>query len=643
MKMDVENPKREPVEEVVEALLDYLVAPLLPLKPQLTELPSLSQQQSVAKQVHAVVLLYNYYHRKLQPQFKFLNFASFCKLVVVLKPALIAYMKLMHLEKYSEVDDLENQLSLTEKAIMDACDISKALDALKDVPATKQWPITKVAVLLVDSKRENCLLLHSAATDGVWSAIEKDLDVCKMNSEGTRAGILASKRKRASKKSLTDSQSTDHTKCHQLAMLAVKEVEDVNQTDVAILESHVVYSLSKEKAAAYFYVMQSTQSTKVDLQVPIIDVITSLQGPLVKKSSCGWMVTPVVEYFHLLPYAGILSGWISKGFPVAGSINNVDIQSLEEIKINEHQISCLPNHSGGQHDREVDGLLVCGSQTKGTDVDGLLVCGSQTTGTGQTCDNLTKIQHQLGNISSPDSNMCASTVGMSEVFVDDSEKLCAKGCRDERIGSGNKISTIASSVKGDDRKGDCATLPSESKSQYTENLLDTSSSKENASSDYALRTLLRKQEELSNQMHDVDHKIALCDKSIQIILEGGEKSLDLKIDTILEGCNDACLKLAADHDRKDFQGKVSSQHLSEAILSQQNPCQQLDDICHKNIWILPTYHVYSSDGGFRSHVTVKGVDFEISCESEIRSSPQEARMSASLNMIASLQNIASQI
>lgn len=49
--MEVEKPKPEPVEEVVEALLEYFVAPLFPLNPQLTEPPSLSQQQSVAKQV----------------------------------------------------------------------------------------------------------------------------------------------------------------------------------------------------------------------------------------------------------------------------------------------------------------------------------------------------------------------------------------------------------------------------------------------------------------------------------------------------------------------------------------------------------------------------------------------------------------
>lgn len=40
--------------------------------------------------------------------------------------------------------------------------------------------------------------------------------------------------------------------------------------------------------------------------------LSSLQGPLVTKSSGKWTVTQVVDYFHLLPYAGIISDWLSR-------------------------------------------------------------------------------------------------------------------------------------------------------------------------------------------------------------------------------------------------------------------------------------------------------------------------------------------
>ena len=50
----------------------------------------------------------------------------------------------------------------------------------------------------------------------------------------------------------------------------------INQSDLVVLESHVVYSLSKEKTAARFYIMQSTRSISEELQVPIKDVIERL-------------------------------------------------------------------------------------------------------------------------------------------------------------------------------------------------------------------------------------------------------------------------------------------------------------------------------------------------------------------------------
>ncbi|CAL5416118.1 unnamed protein product [Camellia sinensis] len=53
-------------EDVVQALLDYLVAPMLPLKSAGCEVPSLEQQQLVAKQVGAIVL-YTYVYQMLEP------------------------------------------------------------------------------------------------------------------------------------------------------------------------------------------------------------------------------------------------------------------------------------------------------------------------------------------------------------------------------------------------------------------------------------------------------------------------------------------------------------------------------------------------------------------------------------------------
>lgn len=48
----------------------------------------------------------------------------------------------------------------------------------------------------------------------------------------------------------------------------------ISQADLMVLESHVVYSLSKERTACRFYIMQCTQSINEDIsQIPINEAI----------------------------------------------------------------------------------------------------------------------------------------------------------------------------------------------------------------------------------------------------------------------------------------------------------------------------------------------------------------------------------
>ncbi|KAH9783646.1 hypothetical protein KPL71_009402 [Citrus sinensis] len=308
-------------EDTVLLLLDYLVDPLLPARPSSRDTPSESRdtpseslQQSVAKQVHAVVLLYNYYHIKQHRQLKFEGFESFSKLAVVLKPTLLAHMKLLQRSNDSELDDPDKQLSVTEKKIMDACDISNSLDASKDIPSTEGWPISKVAVLLIDSRKENCFLKHSSMTEGFFSLIEKDLDVSSCISEVMSEGKQKRKKIKVTRNFFED--AVDEDTLQQVAFSAVKEAADgkgINQNELIIIRSDVAYSLSKEKTMARFYIMQCKESKSDDVfEIPIRDAIDSLQGPLVTKSSGKWTVTQVVDYFHLLPYAGIMSDWLSR-------------------------------------------------------------------------------------------------------------------------------------------------------------------------------------------------------------------------------------------------------------------------------------------------------------------------------------------
>lgn len=69
------------------------------------------------------------------------------------------------------------QFSISEKMICEACIICTGLEMSIDTQTLRSWPISKVAVLLVDHTLMNCFLLYSSITQGVWSLIERDVDI----------------------------------------------------------------------------------------------------------------------------------------------------------------------------------------------------------------------------------------------------------------------------------------------------------------------------------------------------------------------------------------------------------------------------------------------------------------------------------
>lgn len=71
----------------------------------------------------------------------------------------------------------------------------------------------------------------------------------------------------------------------------------INQSELMVLESHVVYSLSKEKTAARLFIVQCTQPNYEDLDIPVKDVIERLV-----------IFTP---YFHLFVMHTISTCWWS--------------------------------------------------------------------------------------------------------------------------------------------------------------------------------------------------------------------------------------------------------------------------------------------------------------------------------------------
>jgi len=142
---------------------------------------------------------------------------------VVIKPALMAHIRLLQ-----RSNDTESQpFPLMEESIMEACSISMSLDASEDDLNIDGWPISKVAVFLVDSRKENCFLQFGSITEGVWSVIEKDVDVSNNSLEGTMDSDHVNKKKRIIKKPLKGKSSSNEGRFQQFAFSAVKEATGI--------------------------------------------------------------------------------------------------------------------------------------------------------------------------------------------------------------------------------------------------------------------------------------------------------------------------------------------------------------------------------------------------------------------------------
>lgn len=86
----------------------------------------------------------------------------------------------------------------------------------------------------------------------------------------------------------------------------------INQTDLMVSERHAVYSLSKEKTAARFYIMQCIKSVNEDVdRVPIKDTIDRF-GTRQKLLCVHVYVCCVIFFFppQLTPVGGAFGSMI---------------------------------------------------------------------------------------------------------------------------------------------------------------------------------------------------------------------------------------------------------------------------------------------------------------------------------------------
>ncbi|XP_017228457.1 uncharacterized protein LOC108192248 isoform X1 [Daucus carota subsp. sativus] len=671
-----------PTEDMFSELLDSLVAPYLPTDPA----PSLHQHQLIANQMHAVVVLYNYYHRKRHPSLEYLSFTSCCKLAVIFKPKLLAYMKLMCRPDYHTVVDLKGQLSLTEEAIMGACKVSSALLAHEDVPGIG-WPIRKVTVLLVDSTRENCLLLFGSITKGIWSAIERDL---KSTSE---IGKCSGLRPRTE-------VHTDEDALLQLAFSGINEVAGINNSDLEVLERHTVYSLNVEKTAAHFFIVQSSQSITADHQCHIKDVIESLQGPLVRKSSRGWMLTTVHQYFHLLPYTRILADWFSREqlskqvrVNVKDTITQCSNSTKNHLKTEvvgkniSHENICVTDAEAtdGSHDtakQEINGCTHHISLPEKVDGDEINKDASSNVKVNHPVKETDAMEIDKDVLPSDEvlvenDNECFNSIDQDKVDVDaiGSFKINHPSMKIDSVEIDNYISPNninpavqkSNSVMGITSKqfkvveslnsrissnsGDSVASYDRAVDSHQPKSINVEKPTSNLASDEdALQQALRKREKLSMQRSSIQEELALCEKQIQTFIDGDAYDMGVKMQAVKDFCNYVSTKSTTDS--QVIPGPGPCQHLEDPItqhakrkrssvdiLPVEHFCQELDIFCCMNYWMLPTYSVRSSEEGYYADVNVKGAEFSSSEVSNLKTTPAEARASAAAKMMAVLDHV----
>ncbi|KAK7341586.1 hypothetical protein VNO80_24521 [Phaseolus coccineus] len=672
-----------PTEDAVKAFIEHLVDPLLPAKSSVHDNPSPCQQKLVARQVRSAVLLYNYHHRKQHPELEYLPLNEFCKLIVVLRPALLAFMQFMQNSNEEELTDVEKQLSLTEKMIMEACDVCKCLDASKNLPNIEGWPITKVAILLIDSKKENCFLLFSSITSGVWSLVEKGLDTSSQSSLGSKGletssqssvgskGLVTSnqssdvasgtklyKKKRVLKKSSKDELKVNEDLFLQVGYSAINEAIGINYTDISLLESDTVYSDSKEKEASRFYIMQCSKTINEEvIQVPLQDLIKSLQGPLLTKSSGSWMISPVIDYFHVLPYYETISKWISReafsntlqDTRVTEKNIKVDTPEVTEFYVNEEMFTALdskPKSDNIDSPKQKVNNRSCTPALSDSICEPMVMTMNENSNLESKIKE--KCQYIIGNSvqagedleknnPSVKYNSIGSASAEKALNVDSTNMLITEGGINN-LASLHNMYAIRPNMSSEKGTVDGRIQIANHSDSDLEKLKVISDSKK-ILTQTALAALIRKRDDLALQQRKIEDEIAVCDKNIQRILTDGEDNFGLKIESVIEGCNDTWLR-NQERVYRQPSSPLKRKKLSEAVFITQSPCQELDDICRTNNWVLPTYHLSQSEGGFKASVTVRGVEFQCSFEGKRDSNPSEARESAAVQMLTNLRSIA---
>ncbi|KAK3132956.1 hypothetical protein QOZ80_6AG0530030 [Eleusine coracana subsp. coracana] len=635
------------LEDAVKLLVEHLVQPVLPrssIRPVAALAPE--KQEAVARQVHAAVLLYNYYHRKQFPQLDFADPKRFSvSASLAAGEALLVYLNQVH-DRASNGGE-GTALSVTDKAIVEACGIAEALDPKVDFPEMTMWPISKVAVLLVDPTRKRCLIENGAVTKGVWSVPEKD--VTKASGSSPKAELPSS-----------DALPSEPYLLQQTAFSLVESKSGIKRTNLRFLEEHLVYSLSKKETTAKLFVVQYEQTVNTSLkEVPLEHLISRMSGPIFKSDPYP-TTTSVVEFYHILPYKEVLLNLNRESFLDSK-------QHVPKDKPFRKEKSSLHSEIDELKGQEANSKSNTKKITPGaSDPKNKLVVkeeGNNDTNNGSASKNRkhsnsnskrksealktspdTYTENQdgedprkgNGSLSTPDvetlkfvsnSANAEATLVMSGGFVDLQTSVQKDKDRTEK----HNVPEVDSIVKNHASERQIVKA-TEISGSITDDINDQI---------YAsLQSLQKMRDNILREQCMLGDRSAQFDMDIQTILTEGK--MTPRVMTILKRYeNNSSNEIKVASPTNSGEGSqtmnMKRKRLTEAILLR-NKCQELDEICRENNWILPRYTVLPSviNGLYQARVHLICPDLEMTADGDMKTTPREARDSAATNMLYQL-------
>nr|TKW34032.1 hypothetical protein SEVIR_2G278700v2 [Setaria viridis] len=651
------------LEDAVKLLVEHLVLPALPRGTLLREEAlEPEKQETVARQMHATVLLYNYYHRKQFPQLEFADPERFCMTAsLTAGDALLVYLNQVHDHHGNGAGD---GLSVTDKAVIDACDIAEALDATKDSPEMTMWPISKVAVLLLDRTKKMCLLEHGSETKGVFSLLEKDI---KSALGGSRSSDLSVKES-TSKSVVLPSEPL------VLQQIAYSEVElktGINRTSLRFLEEHRVYSLSKKGTTTMLFVMQYDQTVNSKLkEMPIEVLIDRMSGPVFRRDPY-LATTNVVECYHVLPYKEVVLNIQNREWPLDCLLSVPKERLFQYGKPSSHsEIDESLKEQEANSRSKMNKIAINVSSTPKKNKQVVKAVGDSGTSEDKKNSNTnskrkpetfmatlaTYTEHGDGKSPTKETDSLAAPVVESLKFVS------AKPTKSTNGGSIDLQARVQMDKDRTEKHSKSRNIPQDiflvpdvdpvtknhalesQKEKVAEKSGGITGSMNNVQKYATLQLLQKMRDDSLRELCKLGDRSAQYEMEIQTILTEGE--MTPKVTSILKKYENSWNKMEGANQTCSSEGcqtmNIKRKKLKEAILLRnkcQEALQELDDICRDSNWILPRYNVLPSVTGdmYQASVYLTGPDFVLSADGDSKVTPHEARDAAASNMLYQLR------